>query len=139
METVIKEIGLSWKGRNKSFILGGIMIFGSFFLAVMFKKLPLMPLTFGFVILIIGFFNSNVKIFKFYSKHFVFQPGIAHKKMILNEKLESFDIQKRTIIIYYKDAGKNKKVKFLKEVLTDEDVEVLRNRLNEIIVNRVGV
>ncbi len=139
MEQVIKEIGLSWKGRNRSFVLAGIMIVGALFLGATFKKLPLMPLIFGFIFLVIGFLNTNLKVFKFYQKHFVFQPSIAHKKMILNDNLVSFEIEKRKIIIIYKELEKEKTIKLLKETLTDSSVDVLRTTLNDIIVNRVGV
>ncbi|TCI95003.1 hypothetical protein [Tenacibaculum sp. M341] len=138
METAIKEIGLSWKGRNKSFMVGGIMILGSIILSASFNRIVLMPLVFGIVSIVIGSLTAGTKIFKFYPKHFVFQPSAVHKRLILNDDLVSFEVENRKITIHYNDAGSNKKIKILKEVITQEDVDVLRNTLNEIIVNRVG-
>ncbi|QWX83355.1 hypothetical protein H0I23_12955 [Cellulophaga sp. HaHaR_3_176] len=132
MENKTEEIGLSWKGKNQSFVVAGIFILGTLILTAMSKTLVLMPLILGVVFIIIGFLKMNIKTFTFFEKHFVFQVGM-NKKLILNKELESYDIQKRKIIINYKKNGELKKVMFLKEIITDEDVTFLKKKLDRLL------
>ncbi|WP_158976248.1 hypothetical protein [Cellulophaga sp. L1A9] len=130
MDKTIEEIGLSWKARNKPFMLAGIFLVGTLVLSAMTKALVLMPLVFGVLFLFIGFLNMNIKAFLFHEKHFVFQAGFMNKKLVLYKDLEGYDIENRKIIIHYREVGKLKSIKFLKEIIADEDIAVLERKLD---------
>ncbi|ADV50118.1 hypothetical protein Celal_2839 [Cellulophaga algicola DSM 14237] len=133
MDKITEEIELSSKAKNKSFMLGGIFLVGTLIISAMTKTLVLMPLIFGILFIVIGFLNMNIKAFKFYEKHLVFQAGFINKKMVLYKDLEGYNIEKRKIIIHYKEAGKLKSLKLLKEIIADEDITVLQRKLDLLL------
>jgi len=135
MDKIKKVIEPSWKGKNQGFVIAGIFLIGSFLIFITLKTLPIFLIVMGIVLLIVAFLNQGLKIFQFYEKHFTFQPSIAIKKMILYDNVETFEIQKRKIIISYKEEGTTKKIQYLKERINTKDLTYLENFFSDKIKN----
>ncbi len=133
MNNINKVIELSSKVKNRAFILPGFFLVGIIVGLMILRTLMMMFVVFGILSLIIAFLNQNIKVFTFYDKHFVYQPGIAIKKMVLYNSIDSYEVFKRKLVIKYKDGGKVKKIQLLKEAIEKEDLAYLENFLKEHI------
>ncbi len=133
MNNINKVIELSSKVKNRAFIMPGIFLVGIIVGLLIFRTLIMMFVAFGILSLVIAFLNQNIKVFTFYDKHFVYQPGLAIKKMVLYNSIDSYEVFKRKLVIKYKDGDKVKKIQLLKEAIEKEDLAYLENFLKEHI------
>jgi len=130
----LSEIELSSRARNYPLYFALFMGALSIITMQATSTLPGTPMTLSVLFIILYFFNKNLKVFKFFEKHFVFQKGIMGKTNVPYTALTSYAVVKKSIIITYQNSkGKEKKIRFPVNQIEPKQFPILENTLKSKI------
>ena len=109
MNKIETEIELSSKAKNKPLYFALFMGAISMIALSATSTIPGMPMGLAILFFSLYVFNKNLKIFKFFEKHFVFQAGMIGKKNVAYSALKSYAVVKKNIVITYQNPNEKEK------------------------------